>query len=77
MMMRRIAIPVALGLVFGAVLSYWAAQYVGTLIYGLDARDPLTLAVAAVLLATVSGFAAWLPARRAAILDPARVLRQT
>jgi putative ABC transport system permease protein len=77
MMMRRTAMPVALGLVFGALLSYWAAQYVGTLLYGLEARDPLTLVVAAVVLAIVSGLAAWLPARQAAIIDPARVLRQT
>jgi len=76
MMMRRIAMPVALGLVFGALLSYWAAQYVGTLLYGLEARDPLTLVVGALLLAIVSGLAAWLPARQAAITDPARVLRQ-
>ena len=35
------------------------------------------LPVAAVFLAAVSALAAWLPARRAATLDPARVLRQT
>jgi predicted permease len=77
MMMRRIAVPVTIGLGLGAVLSYWAAQYVRTLLYGLEARDPLTFTVASVFLAAVSALAAWLPARRAATLDPARVLRQT
>jgi ABC-type antimicrobial peptide transport system permease subunit len=76
MMMRRIAIPVALGLVAGAALSYWAAQYAATLLYGLDARDPLTFAAAATFLLVVSAVAAWLPARRAAAIDPAQVLRE-
>jgi ABC-type antimicrobial peptide transport system permease subunit len=75
MMMRRLAIPVSLGLVAGATLSYWAARYVDSFLYGLDARDPLTFAAAAVFLVAVSAVAAWLPARRAAIVDPARVLR--
>jgi putative ABC transport system permease protein len=74
--MRRIAIALALGLVAGAALSYWAAQYVATLLYGIDARDPLTFVAAAVFLLTVSAVAAWLPARRAALDDPTQVLRE-
>ena len=76
MVLRGIAIPVGLGLVFGAALGYWAARYVGTLLYNLDARDPLTFIGAAVFLTVVSLFAAWLPARRAAGIDPARVLHE-
>jgi len=75
MVLRRIALPVGLGIVAGAGLSLWAARYVGTLLYGLDARDPLTFAGAAIFLALVSMLAAWIPARRAAAIDPARVLR--
>jgi predicted permease len=75
LMLQKIAIPVGLGLVLGAIASAWASRYVGTLLYGLDARDPLTFAGAAVFLCAVSTFAAWLPARRAARIDPARVLR--
>jgi predicted permease len=75
MVLRGIAIPVGLGVACGAALGYWAAQYVGTLLYNLDARDPLTFGGAALFLCAVSAFAAWLPARRAARIDPARVLR--
>ncbi len=75
LMLEKIAIPVGLGLVAGATLSVWASRYVGTLLYGLDARDPLTIIGAALFLCAVSAFAAWLPARRAARIDPARVLR--
>jgi ABC-type antimicrobial peptide transport system permease subunit len=46
------------------------------LLYGLTPRDPITLAGAAVTLAAVGAFAAWLPARRAARIDPIEVLRQ-
>jgi ABC-type antimicrobial peptide transport system permease subunit len=77
MVLRRIAVPVAVGLAGGSALSFWASRYVETLLYGLDARDPLTLAGAAAFLLVVSGLAAWIPARRAARIDPARVLRET
>ena len=76
MVLKKIALPVCLGLVAGAGLSYWAARYVGTLLYDLDARDPLTFAGAAIFLAVVSLVAAWVPARRAAAIDPARVLHE-
>jgi putative ABC transport system permease protein len=76
LMFRRIAWPVGLGLVIGAALSYWASRYVTTLLYNLDARDPATFIGAAVFLCAVSAVAAWLPARRAARIDPARVLRE-
>ena len=76
MVLKTIAVPVGLGLLAGAGLSYWAARYVGTLLYGLDARDPTTFIAAALFLAAVGLLAAWLPARRAAAIDPARVLHE-
>jgi ABC-type antimicrobial peptide transport system permease subunit len=76
LMFRRIAWPIGFGLAAGAALSYWASQYTATLLYDLDARDPLTFIGAAVFLCVVSAIAAWLPARRAARIDPARVLRE-
>jgi len=75
-MMRGTAVALGLGLLAGAALSYWSAKYVSTLLYGIDAHDPLTFAAAAFFLAVISGVAAWLPARRAASIDPAQVLRQ-
>jgi predicted permease len=76
LMFRRIAWPIGFGLAAGAALSYWASQYTATLLYDLDARDPLTFIGAALFLCAVSAIAAWLPARRAARVDPARVLRE-
>jgi ABC-type antimicrobial peptide transport system permease subunit len=49
---------------------------VEALLFHLEARDPVTFAGAAAVLAAVGVIAAWLPARRAARLDPATVLRE-
>jgi predicted permease len=77
MVLRRVASLVSLGILIGAGLSMWAARFVKTLLYGLDARDPMTFALAAALLMLVAAVAAWLPARRASRIDPMRVLRNS
>ncbi len=77
LVLTRVAWLVAIGVAAGAALSAWAATYVGTLLYGLEARDPWTFVGAALLLTLVAALAAWLPARRASRLDPMRVLRNS
>ena len=59
------------------LISLWASTLVSGLIYGLQPRDPATLLGAAATLALVAAFAAWLPARRAARIDPIAVLRES
>jgi ABC-type antimicrobial peptide transport system permease subunit len=49
---------------------------VGSLVYGLGARDPATIAASMAVLGGVAGLAAWLPSRRAIRIDPASVLRE-
>jgi ABC-type antimicrobial peptide transport system permease subunit len=68
--------PVALGLAIGAAVSLWASRFVGSLLYGLEPGDLPTLLAVAVTLALVCTLAAALPARRAARIDPASVLRE-
>jgi len=75
LVLARVSAIVAAGIVAGVVLSAWAATFVSKLLYGLQPRDPATLAGAAVTLAVVSGAAGWLPAWRASRIDPAEVLR--
>jgi predicted permease len=67
---------VAVGVVLGLVASAALSPIVRTLLYELEPRDPLTMAAAAVCLAVVGLLAGWLPARRAARIDPAQVLRE-
>ena len=76
LVLHRVAILVAVGVILGSTVSLWVARFVTTLLYGLQPRDPLTLAGAAVLLGAIGALAGWLPARRASRIDPARVLRE-
>jgi ABC-type antimicrobial peptide transport system permease subunit len=62
-----LGIGLAGALAIGPVLAH--------LTYGTDSRDPLALLVAAAALLTVSLLACYLPARRAADLDPVAALR--
>jgi predicted permease len=75
LVLTRVAWLVGIGVAAGAALSAWAATYVGSLLYGLEARDPWTFGGAALLLTLVAALAAWLPARRASRIDPMQVLR--
>lgn len=61
LILSRVFVLVAIGVVVGAGVIVWALQFVGTLLYGVQPRDPVTLAGAAGLLAAVGGFAGWLP----------------
>jgi predicted permease len=76
MVLARVAILVAIGIVAGSGVSLWASRFVTALLYGLQPRDPLTLVLAALVLSAIGALAGWIPARRAARIDPARVLRE-
>ena len=76
-MLARVALLVGVGVGVGGGLSLWAAKYVSTLLFGLQPRDPFALLAAAIVLLAVGGLEGWIPARRAARLDPASVLRQS
>jgi predicted permease len=67
--------PVAIGAAGGLVATWWAAQYLQSFLYEVDARSPWTYALVALVLVATAVIAAWLPARRAAKTDPAIVLR--
>ena len=65
----------ALGVAIGLVAAFFAASLLESLLFGVSATDPLTLvAVAAVLLA-LSVAASYVPARRAAAVNPSEALR--
>jgi ABC-type antimicrobial peptide transport system permease subunit len=64
------------GLAAGAVLAFWAGRTAATLLFGLQAHDPVTMIAAMALLAAVALASSYLPARRAAGLDPMVALRE-
>ena len=66
---------VAVGVAAGFVLYALAAPFLRAFLYGVTASDPLTLAAATLALVCTASLASWLPARRAARVDPAVALR--
>ena len=77
LVLSRVAMLVAGGLLLGTVVSWWATQFTGALLYNLAPHDVPTIVGAAVTLASVAAISAWLPARRASRIDPASVMRDT
>jgi ABC-type antimicrobial peptide transport system permease subunit len=73
--LSRVMVIVGIGVAAGAGVSVWASQFMEALLYGLEPRDPLTLAGAAMLMAAVGALAGWVPARRASRVDPMVALR--
>jgi predicted permease len=65
------AIGVTIGIIFAAI----ASQFLASLLYGIPPLDPLTFAGACVLFALVTIGASYVPARRAALVDPVTALR--
>ena len=75
MVLREALWMTVIGVVAGLGSALVLGKVIASLLYGLKAWDPATLAGAAVVLALVALVASWVPARRAASVDPGRALR--
>jgi predicted permease len=75
MVLREAMILAALGIAVGTPAAFVLSRFVGTLLYGLKPTDPLTVASATIALLLVGFLAAYLPARRAASIQPVVALR--
>jgi predicted permease len=63
------------GLIVGLLLGLGTARLIRSMLYGIDPVDPLSIAVAVILLGLTSLMASYIPARRAAKIDPMVALR--
>jgi putative ABC transport system permease protein len=66
---------VAVGIAIGMAMSLFLGRLIGTQLVGVTAYDPPTLAATALLLTITAAIACWIPARRAARVDPIVALR--
>jgi putative ABC transport system permease protein len=65
----------AAGMAIGIVCAFATTRVMRTMLVGVRPEDPATFAAMAVLFTIIAGAASWLPARRAARLDPTAALR--
>jgi ABC-type antimicrobial peptide transport system permease subunit len=75
MVVRRGLILAAVGVALGTAGAWAMARVLQSLLFGVSARDPMTFAAVAALLGAVALLASWLPARRAARVDPLVAMR--
>jgi ABC-type antimicrobial peptide transport system permease subunit len=68
--------PTLIGLPLGLAGTFAAGGVMASILYGVGANDPLTIAVVAVVLLTVAALASRLPARRITKADPMHALRR-
>jgi hypothetical protein len=71
---RQAMRPVLVGLGVGLVGALAATRALGSLLFGVTASDPATFAGVLIVLAAAALLASWLPARRAARVEPTRAL---
>ena len=75
MVLREVSWMALVGVVLGLGGALMLARLVSSMLYGVTAFDPLTLAGVTVVLMGISLLAGFGPARRASRIDPVRALR--
>ncbi len=67
--------PVVIGLTVGLIGALWFSRLLESLLFGVSTRDPIAIAAAVGVLTGATALAALLPARRAAHVNSAELLR--
>ena len=75
LILRQGMLPAFLGLMVGLLAAYGLVHLISGLLSGVQPYDPITFGSAAATLMAASSLACWIPARRAARVDPGQVLR--
>ena len=75
MILREAFWLVIMGVFVGLIVAIMTMKLIASLLFGLGPSDPLTLVLATMLLLAIAALAGWLPAWRAARIDPVHALR--
>jgi putative ABC transport system permease protein len=75
LVLRQGMTPVLAGLAAGILAAVAIGRYVSSLLFEVSPHDPAAFAISAAVLVAVSGSACWIPARRAAGVDPLEAIR--
>lgn len=75
MILREGAVLLVFGLALGVIGAVFASRMIRGLLFGIEPHDPATLTGVALLMAAIGVGACWLPARRAAKVDPVVAIR--
>jgi ABC-type antimicrobial peptide transport system permease subunit len=75
LMIRQASRTAAIGAAAGLVIAFGAAKLLASVIYGMPPADPLALAATVAIVVGVAFVATYVPARRAATIDPVAALR--
>jgi ABC-type antimicrobial peptide transport system permease subunit len=75
MVIRQGMTLVLIGVIIGLASAFGLARVMATFLFGVTPRDPVVFVVVPLVLAGVAWLGVWLPARRAARVDPLLALR--
>jgi predicted permease len=75
LVMRQVAVLLAVGILLGGVAAFFAARSIRSFLFEVQPGNPAVSVLAALALALIGLLAAMLPARRAVSIDPMRALR--
>jgi ABC-type antimicrobial peptide transport system permease subunit len=76
MILKEGGVLVVMGVALGVGGAFYGARVIQGLLFGVEPRDPVTFAGVAVLMAAIGIVACWIPALRAARIDPAIAMRR-
>jgi ABC-type antimicrobial peptide transport system permease subunit len=77
MILREGGVLLGIGLIVGVAGAFGTAQVIEGLLFGITPYDPVTMVGVALMMAAIGIGACWIPARRAARIDPATAMRST
>jgi predicted permease len=75
MVLRQVGAMLVVGGVMGLAVAFWLGRAAGSLLYGVEGRDPVIFALAAAILALFAMAAGYIPAVKASRVDPLHALR--